>query len=98
MTRNPWNDGPEYITQCPIPPGGKFRQKIILAHEEGTLWWHAHSNWTRATVNGAFLIYPRPGSTYPFPKPHAEVPIIIGIYIHLISASLIVSRLIAGDI
>ncbi|KAB5557368.1 hypothetical protein DKX38_008277 [Salix brachista] len=48
----PWSDGPEYITQCPIKPGGKFRQKIIFSTEEGTLWWHAHSDWSRATVHG----------------------------------------------
>ncbi|RVX07124.1 putative laccase-9 [Vitis vinifera] len=41
MPRYPWTDGPEYITQCPIQPGSKFTQKIILSTEEGTLWWHA---------------------------------------------------------
>ncbi|GLT26722.1 hypothetical protein SLA2020_017680 [Shorea laevis] len=76
--RNPWTDGPEYITQCPIQPGAKFRQKIILTTEEGTLWWHAHSDWTRATVYGAMIIYPKLGTTYPFPKPDAEIPIILG--------------------
>ncbi|RVX07095.1 putative laccase-1 [Vitis vinifera] len=59
MPRYPWTDGPEYITQCPIQPGSKFTQKIILSTEEGTLWWHAHSDWTRATVHGAIIIYPR---------------------------------------
>ncbi|XP_012085931.1 laccase-15 [Jatropha curcas] len=76
--RNPWSDGPVYVTQCPIKPGGKFSQKVIFSTEEGTLWWHAHSDWTRATVHGAIVIYPKRGSTYPFPKPHAEVPIILG--------------------
>ncbi|XP_074265547.1 laccase-14-like [Silene latifolia] len=78
MTRNPWGDGPEYITQCPIPPGGKFSQKVIFSKEEGTLWWHAHSNWTRATVHGAILVYPKHRTAYPFPKPHLEIPIILG--------------------
>ncbi|RVW26830.1 putative laccase-9 [Vitis vinifera] len=68
----------EYITQCPIQPGSKFSQKIILSFEEGTLWWHAHSDWTRATVHGAIIIYPKNGTKYPFPKPNAEVPIILG--------------------
>ena len=77
--RNPWSDGPEYITQCPIQPGGRFRQKIIFSTEEGTLWWHAHSEWWRATVHGAIIIYPKNGTNYPFPLPHAEVPIIFGI-------------------
>ncbi|RVW11946.1 Laccase-14 [Vitis vinifera] len=78
MPRYPWTDGPEYITQCPIPPGSKFSQKIILSSEEGTLWWHAHSDWTRATVHGAIIVYPNNGAKYPFPKPNAEVPIILG--------------------
>ncbi|GKV32446.1 hypothetical protein SLEP1_g41055 [Rubroshorea leprosula] len=76
--RNPWSDGPEYITQCPIQPGAKFRQKIIFTTEEGTLWWHAHSTWLRATVHGALIIYPKIGTSYPFPKPDVEIPIILG--------------------
>nr|XP_016506126.1 PREDICTED: laccase-15-like [Nicotiana tabacum] len=76
--RYPWSDGPEYITQCPIQAGGRFKQKIILSDEKGTLWWHAHSGWQRSTVHGALVVYPKQGTTYPFPKPHREIPIIIG--------------------
>ncbi|OIV91406.1 hypothetical protein TanjilG_02024 [Lupinus angustifolius] len=76
--RYPWSDGPEYITQCPIRPGGKFSQKVIFSEEEGTLWWHAHSDWSRATVHGMIVVKPTSGTTYPFPKPHKEVPIILG--------------------
>jgi laccase len=76
--RNPWSDGPEYITQCPIQPGASFTYRINFTEEEGTLWWHAHSDFDRATVHGAIVIHPKPGSTYPYPKPHREVPIILG--------------------
>lgn len=76
--RYPWSDGPEFITQCPIKPGSNFSQKIILSDEEGTLWWHAHSDWTRATVHGLIVIFPKIGRPYPFPKPDAEFPIILG--------------------
>ncbi|XLT74531.1 hypothetical protein HN873_030957 [Arachis hypogaea] len=76
--RYPWSDGPEFITQCPIQPGAMFSQKVIFSEEEGTLWWHAHSDWSRATVHGAIVIQPKPGHTYPFPKPHKEVPIVLG--------------------
>nr|GEU39692.1 putative laccase [Tanacetum cinerariifolium] len=76
--RNPWSDGPEFVTQCPIKPGGNFTQIVFLSDEEGTLWWHAHSDWSRATVHGLIYILPRLGTTYPFRQPHAEVPMIIG--------------------
>ncbi|KAL8089676.1 hypothetical protein AgCh_039236 [Apium graveolens] len=76
--RNPWSDGPVYITQCPIQPGASFTQRIILSEEEGTLWWHAHNDWARATVHGSIQIYPKLGSNYPFPTPYKDVPIILG--------------------
>ncbi|XP_066319505.1 laccase-21-like [Miscanthus floridulus] len=76
--RNPWSDGPEFITQCPIQPGDNFTYKIILSWEEGTLWWHAHSDFDRNTVHGAIVIRPRRGTTYPFKKPHKEIPIFLG--------------------
>ncbi|KAK2980521.1 hypothetical protein RJ640_022523 [Escallonia rubra] len=78
LPRYPWSDGPEYVTQCPIQPGHTFRQKVIFSSEEGTLWWHAHSDWSRATVHGAVVVYPKIGTGYPFPKPDAEVLIILG--------------------
>uniref|UniRef100_A0A2N9J4G6 Laccase n=1 Tax=Fagus sylvatica TaxID=28930 RepID=A0A2N9J4G6_FAGSY len=83
--RNPWSDGPEYITQCPIQPGGRFRQKIIFSTEEGTLWWHAHREWWKQdilkiynetvvtggapNVSDAFTINGQPGDLYPCSKP-----------------------------
>ncbi|KAG6393011.1 hypothetical protein SASPL_147241 [Salvia splendens] len=76
--RYPWSDGPEYITQCPIRPGTRFSQKIVLSDEIGTLWWHAHSDWSRATVHGSLIVYPKEGDAYPFPTPAAEIPIILG--------------------
>ncbi|KAI8531614.1 hypothetical protein RHMOL_Rhmol11G0150100 [Rhododendron molle] len=75
--RNPWSDGPVYVTQCPIKPGANFTYEIIFSTEEGTLWWHAHSDWSRATVHGPIVVYPSIGTTYPFPKPHAEFPIVL---------------------
>ncbi|XP_075518772.1 laccase-14-like [Primulina tabacum] len=76
--RFPWSDGPEYITQCPIRPGTMFNQRIVLSDEIGTLWWHAHSDWSRATVHGALVVYPKIQNDYPFPTPYAQIPIILG--------------------
>ncbi|KAL2468035.1 Laccase-14 [Forsythia ovata] len=76
--RYPWSDGPNYITQCPIQPGSNFSQKIVLSDEIGTLWWHAHSDWSRATVHGAIVIRPKNNSNYPFRNPDGEATIILG--------------------
>ncbi|KAK9756759.1 hypothetical protein RND81_01G119200 [Saponaria officinalis] len=76
--RTPWADGPVYITQCPIKPGGTYTYRYTIENQEGTLWWHAHSKWLRATVYGALIIYPKLGSSYPFPKPAREFPILLG--------------------
>ncbi|XP_057781577.1 laccase-14-like [Salvia miltiorrhiza] len=78
MPRYPWSDGTEFVTQCPIRPGQRFRQRVILSDEEGTLWWHAHSDWTRDTVHGAIVILPPARESFPFPKPHAHFPILLG--------------------
>ncbi|XP_057802309.1 putative laccase-9 [Salvia miltiorrhiza] len=78
MPRYPWTDGASHVTQCPISPGKRFRQRMLLSNEEGTLFWHAHSDWSRATVYGAIIILPPKTHTYPFPKPHAQVPILLG--------------------
>ncbi|GMP52443.1 hypothetical protein CsSME_00018252 [Camellia sinensis var. sinensis] len=73
-----WADGPEYATQCPIRPGSSYTYKFNVTGQEGTLWWHAHSQWLRATVYGALIIRPRAGHSYPFPKPYREFPILLG--------------------
>ncbi|KAJ4951487.1 hypothetical protein NE237_028319 [Protea cynaroides] len=75
---SPWWDGPAYITQCPIKPGGRFRYKVIFSNEEGTLWWHAHAAMNAATVHGPIIVLPKLGTNYPFPKPYKEVPIVLG--------------------
>ncbi|GAA0165867.1 oxidase [Lithospermum erythrorhizon] len=76
--RNSWADGPDYVTQCPIKPGNTYIYRFNVTSQEGTLWWHAHISYLRATVHGAIIIRPRKGRTYPFPKPDKEVPIIFG--------------------
>jgi laccase len=68
------------VTQRPIPPNGNFTYRFDVAGQEGTLWWHAHDAFLRGTIYGALIIRPRQGgaAAYPFPKPHKEVPILIG--------------------
>ena len=76
--RTGWADGPEFVTQCPIRPGGSYTYRFTITGQEGTLWWHAHSSWLRATVYGALIISPRLGTSYPFTRPHRQIPIVLG--------------------
>ena len=76
--RNGWADGPAYITQCPIQSGASYVYGFNVTGQRGTLWWHAHIMWLRATVHGAFVITPKKGDSFPFPKPHGEINLILG--------------------
>ncbi|CAH1413130.1 unnamed protein product [Lactuca virosa] len=57
--RTGWADGPAYFTQCPIRPGQSYTYKFTVSGQRGTLWWHAHIAWQRATIYGAIIVYPR---------------------------------------
>ncbi|KAJ6424866.1 hypothetical protein OIU84_025606 [Salix udensis] len=76
--RTGWADGPAYITQCPIQPRQSFVYNFTITGQRGTLLWHAHILWLRATVHGAIVILPKRGVPYPFPTPHKEEIIILG--------------------
>lgn len=76
--RNGWADGPAYITQCPIKTGNSYTYDITVTGQRGTLWWHAHILWLRATVYGAFVIMPKLGTPFPFPQPYSEANIVLG--------------------
>lgn len=80
--RTGWSDGPEFVTQCPIRPGESYTYRFTIQGQEGTLWWHAHSSWLRATVYGTLVIRPTEGEAYPFPKPKRESVVQLGTYIH----------------
>ncbi|KAK1437122.1 hypothetical protein QVD17_02907 [Tagetes erecta] len=73
-----WADGPEFVTQCPIRPGSNYTYRFNLTGQVGTLWWHAHSQWLRATVYGALIILPRSGQNYPYATPFGEDTIMLG--------------------
>ncbi|KAL1812538.1 hypothetical protein ACET3Z_022603 [Daucus carota] len=80
--RNGWADGPAYITQCPIQSGSSYMYSFNVTGQRGTLWWHAHILWLRATVYGAIVIMPKPGTPYPFPRPASEETLVFGEWWH----------------
>ncbi|KAL6616381.1 hypothetical protein ACP70R_038651 [Stipagrostis hirtigluma subsp. patula] len=75
----PWADGPAMVTQCPIRPSRRYTYRFNVTGQEGTLWWHAHSSFMRATVHGALVVRPRQGAgEYPFPRPDEEKTVLLG--------------------
>ncbi|EXC14800.1 hypothetical protein L484_009454 [Morus notabilis] len=76
--RSGWADGPAYVTQCPIQTGQTYLYNFTVTGQRGTLFWHAHISWLRATVYGPIVILPKRNVPYPFPQPFKEVPIIFG--------------------
>ncbi|XP_072968857.1 laccase-11-like [Typha angustifolia] len=80
--RNGWIDGPAYITQCPIQTGASYTYDFNVTDQRGTLWWHAHILWLRATVHGAIVIMPKEGVSYPFPQPNGEAELVLGEWWH----------------
>ncbi|QCE09207.1 laccase-2-like [Vigna unguiculata] len=76
--RSGWSDGPSYITQCPVQSGESYVYNFSLVGQRGTLFWHAHHSWLRATLYGPLIILPRTNQSYPFAKPYKEIPILFG--------------------
>ncbi|XP_073062962.1 LOW QUALITY PROTEIN: laccase-17-like [Primulina eburnea] len=76
--RSGWADGPAYVTQCPIQTGQNYTYNFTITGQRGTLLWHAHISWLRATLYGPIIILPRRNESYPFKKPYKEVPVIFG--------------------
>ncbi|KAJ4972903.1 hypothetical protein NE237_006077 [Protea cynaroides] len=73
-----WADGPAYVTQCPIQTGQSYIYNFTITGQRGTLFWHAHISWLRSTLYGPIIILPKRNLSYPFEKPHKEVPMIFG--------------------
>lgn len=76
--RTGWADGPGYVTQCPMQPGHSYIYNFTITGQRGTLLWHAHLRWMRATIYGALIILPPLGIPYPFQKPAREIPLVLG--------------------
>ncbi|EFJ35961.1 hypothetical protein SELMODRAFT_404333 [Selaginella moellendorffii] len=72
QNRTGWFDGPAYITQCPIQRQRSFVYKFDVVRQRGTLWWHAHITFLRATVYGALIVHPK--QSFPFLRPGEAKP------------------------
>jgi manganese oxidase len=60
-------DGVPWISQKPVPPGGKFTYEFTV-HQEGTFYYHAHSA-MQEMMGQIGLLIAHPATPY---KPHAD--------------------------
>lgn len=94
--RSGWADGPAYVTQCPIQTGQTYVYNFTIVGQRGTLFWHAHISWMRATLYGPIIILPKRGVPYPFAKPYKEIPIIFGEWFNVDPEAVIAQSLQTG--
>lgn len=53
-------DGTVGVTQCPIPPGGRFTYEFTVSGQSGTYWWHAHQGVQSSDgLHGPLIIHNR---------------------------------------
>lgn len=74
-------DGPEHVTQCPIPPGQTFVYDIVV-NQTGTYWYHSHlgSQYSDG-LRGMFIVEEEKKEDYPF-EFDVDVPLRISDYYH----------------
>ncbi|GEQ71087.1 hypothetical protein JCM33374_g4768 [Metschnikowia sp. JCM 33374] len=85
-------DGPEHITQCPIPPGHTFVYDFVVK-QTGTYWYHSHSGSQYSDgLRGMFIIEENSVEDYPF-KFDEQVPLTVGDHYHAESSQIMKSFL-----
>lgn len=57
---------------------GMPRFRFQLLNQTGTMWYHAHISWLRASVHGPIVLRPRKFESFPFTSPKREITIMIG--------------------
>ncbi|GBL50891.1 hypothetical_protein [Candidozyma auris] len=60
-------DGPEMVTQCPIPPGETYLYNFTVADQVGTYWYHSHTAGQYGDgMRAPFIIEEKNKEDYPF--------------------------------
>lgn len=78
MRDNPWQDGVRG-TNCAIPPKGNFTYQFQAKDQIGSFFYHPSMKFQRAAGgSGPFKINNRTVIPLPFPKPDADIILMIG--------------------
>lgn len=80
-------DGPEGVTQCPIPPGSSFLYDFVV-EQSGTYWYHSHLGAQYSDgLRGVFVIEESSKDKYPF-EFDEDVTLTVGDHYHMESAEI----------
>lgn len=80
-------DGPEGVTQCPIPPGSSFLYDFTV-NQTGTYWYHSHLGAQYSDgLRGVFVIEEPTKEGYPF-KFDEDVTLTVSDHYHMQSADI----------
>ncbi|KAF8589375.1 multicopper oxidase [Ramaria rubella] len=56
--RNAYNDGPSFVTQCPIAQNNSYPYNLVLGDQAGTFWYHSHLSTQYVDgIRGPIVIY-----------------------------------------
>ena len=83
-------DGPEHVTQCPIPPGHTFVYDFVVK-QTGTYWYHSHLGAQYSDgLRGVFIVEENDVNDYPFTFDE-QLPLTVGDHYHLQSKEIMKS-------
>ncbi|KAF8674565.1 multicopper oxidase family [Rhizoctonia solani] len=91
--RNADDDGPAFVTQCPIIPEASYTYTIPLEDQTGTYWYHSHlrSQYVDG-LRGPLVIYPKDPHRHLYDVDDEKTVLIIGDWYHSSSKEILESR------
>ena len=86
----PHMDGTVGVSQCPIPPGGKFTYEFTVSGQSGTYWWHAHHGVQSSDgVHGPLIVHGRDEKTLQNIEYATDRVILVSDHYHDLSSALL---------
>ncbi|CAE6471257.1 unnamed protein product [Rhizoctonia solani] len=91
--RNADDDGPAWVTQCPIVPQESYTYTMPLEDQTGTYWYHAHTSSQYIDgLRGPLVIYSKDPHRQLYDVDDEKTVLIIGDWYHDSSKDILTSR------